>query len=510
MAIPQEFDYIIVGAGASGSALAYRLSAEPNNQVLLLEAGGPDLSPDIHTLDGFVRLWGSELDWALTTEPQAGQGGRAIMISQGKVLGGSTSINALMYVRGNRRNFDHWAALGNAGWSYDEILPYFRRSEDFAGAPSPYRGKGGPLSVRANPEPASRSEAFLRAATELGYDGPDCDYNGAQQEHAAGPLQFTIDAQGRRSSAATAFLAPALERPNLSIVTGAMVTRVLIEGGRAVGVAYAQDGQDRQARAGREVIISAGALQSPKLLMLSGIGAAAQLRTLDLPVVVDLPGVGQNLQDHLQLPVAYRARHAAPTPQLLTGNVLFVQTRPDAPAAAPDLQLNFTPAIPQPLAPLLDLGGPACIFLPILVQPRSRGELRLRSADPRAQPLINPNYLSDAADVQVFTAALGLIRALVDTRAFQELGDGELAPGRDTELEPFIRAQTTTLWHPAGTCKMGRDELAVVDPQLRVHGVAGLRVADASVMPSIPSGNTLAACYMIGEKAADFILSQGS
>ncbi|NTW04141.1 MAG: choline dehydrogenase, partial [Oscillochloris sp.] len=239
---------------------------------------------------------------------------------------------------------------------------------------------------------------------------------------------------------------------------------------------------------------------------LSGVGPADHLRTLGIPVAVDLPGVGQNLQDHLQLPVAYRSKQAAPTPTLLTGNVLFVQTNPDTPGEVPDLQLNFTPAVPAPLAPVLDLGGPASIFLPILIQPRSRGSLHLRSADPQSQPVIDPGYLRDEADLQVFKEAITLIRSIVGTRAFAGFAGAELAPGHDTNLEPFIRSQTTTLWHPVGTCKMGSDPLAVVDQHLRVYGVAGLRVADASVMPTIVSGNTVATCYMIGEKAAETIL----
>jgi choline dehydrogenase len=504
MATKDSFDYIVIGAGATGCVVANRLSANRQTSVLLLEAGLPDTDPNIHTIGGFVGLWGSDVDWKFATEPQAGQNGRTMLINQGKVIGGSASINALMYVRGNRRNFDRWSDLGNDGWSYDEVLPYFKRSEHYEGGGSEFHGAGGPLSVRNNPDPASRSEAFMVGATELGYDGPYWDYNGARQEDGGGLLQFTIDKDGRRSSAATAFLAPALDRQNLTVQTGAEVTRLVFEGTRVVGVQYLQDGQLHQVDVVREVIVSAGAFQSPKLLMLSGIGPADHLRSHGIPVIADLPGVGQNLQDHLQLPVVYRSNVDLPMPTLLTGNVLFVRTQADA--EAPDLQLNFTPSVPAPLAPILALGMPACIFLPILVQPRSVGEVRLRSAHPQDPALINPNYLQQDADMRVFVQAVELIRELMRTRAFADLNGGELVPGRDAELEGFIRTQTSTLWHPVGTCKMGRDDSAVVDPWLRVYGVQGVRVADASVMPTIVSGNTLAACYMIGEKVADRLL----
>jgi choline dehydrogenase len=432
--------------------------------------------------------------------------GRQILINQGKVIGGSTAINAMMYVRGNRRNFDHWATLGNDGWSYEEVLPYFKKSEGFEGGASEYHGAGGPLSVRFCPDPNARSPQFMNAAAEIGYDGPDWDYNGLRQEDGAGLLQFTITKDGKRASAVQAFLAPVRDRSNLTVQTGALVTRLLFEGQRAVGVEDLQDGQVTQARADREVVVSGGAFLSPKLLMLSGIGPATQLQAHGIPVVVDLPGVGQNLQDHLQLPVVYRSNVELPHSTLLTGNVLFTRTGPKNTLAPPDLQLNFIPTVPAPLAPFLpDFGGPACIFLPILVQPYSIGQVSLRSANPQDAPVINPNYLQRDADVQVFVEALRIIREIAGAKAFADLNGGELAPGRDTPPEDFIRGNVTTLWHPVGTCKMGRDAQAVVDPQLKVYGVEGLRVADASVMPTVTSGNTLAACYMIGEKLAELL-----
>jgi choline dehydrogenase len=351
-----------------------------------------------------------------------------------------------------------------------------------------------------------RSEEFLRGVTELGYDGPHCDYNGARQENGAALLQFHVGKDGRRCSAATAFLDPARGRPNLTLKTGAEVTRLLLEGTRAVGVEYRQGGQTHQARAAREVILSAGALQSPKLLMLSGIGPADHLREHGIGVVAHLPGVGRNLQDHVQVPFVYRTPAARPNPQLLTGNILFVNTRTGTADAPPDMQLLFTPAVPVPLSPVLNFGGPACIILAILVQPESVGSVTLRSADPLDPPVVNPNYLQARADVDTFLETLTLVRRIAGTKAFADLNGGELAPGGG-DPEAYVRGQASTIWHPAGTCRMGRDPLAVVDPRLRVRGVRGLRVIDASVMPTVTSGNIVAACYLIGARGADMILA---
>lgn len=506
----EKYDYIIIGSGAAGSVAAYQLTANSNLRVLVLEAGDVDQDPNIRDIGSFVKLWGSDFDWKLMTEAQPGLAGRQIVINQGKVIGGGSSINALMYVRGNPKNFDEWSKAGATGWSYQELLPYFKALEDFEGGESDYHAVGGPLKVRECPEEIMRSEEFLVGATEAGYDGPHWDYNGARQENGAGYLQFHIDDKGDRASGATAFLKPALERPNLTLEVRAEVTRLLLEGTRVVGVEYIQDEQVKQAHVDQEVILSAGALQSPKLLMLSGIGPAEHLRSLNIPVVADLPGVGRNLQDHLQLPIVFRTKDDRPKPALLTGNVLFVNTRTDTPDAAPDLQLNFTPAVPAQLAPILDFGGPVCIFLAILVQPQSRGSVKLRSSNPQDASIIDPSYLKDDADVQTLVKSIEVARAIANTKAFADLNVGEVVPGTTDQaaIEGFIRSQATTLWHPVGTCKMGQDANAVVDPQLRVHGVEGLRVADASVMPIITSGNTVAASFLIGAKLADLILNQ--
>jgi choline dehydrogenase len=506
MVSQQTFDFIVIGSGATGSVVANRLSADPGTKVLVLEAGELDTNPNIQDIGGFVKLWGSSVDWQFATEDQPGMAGRQIAINQGKVLGGSTSLNAMMYVRGNPGNFDRWSKLGATGWDYDGVLPYFKSLEDYEGGASSYHGTGGALSIRDCPDAVMRSEEFLVGATQVGYDGPHWDYNGERQENGAGLLQFHIDKQGHRVSGATAFLAPIKGRSNLTIETGAEVTRLVLDKTKVVGVEYRQNGQTHQVNAVREVILSAGALQSPKLLMLSGIGPGEHLQEHGIPVVVDLPGVGQNLQDHLQLPIVFRTKTERPNTTLLTGNVLFVNTRTDQPDAPPDLQLNFTPSVPEPLAPILNFGVPVCIFLGILVQPKSVGEIRLRSSDPQAAPVIDPRYLSDPADVKTLAAGVELARTIAQAPAFAPLNDGEIVPG-EADIEGFIRSQASTLWHPAGTCKIGQDSMAVVDPQLRVHGVEGLRVADASVMPTVTSGNTVAACLMIGEKLADLILS---
>lgn len=505
-------DYIVIGAGSSGCVVTHRLVlGDPEARTLLIEAGGPDDNPDIHDPGCVLKLWGSEIDWKYVTEPQPGLNGRQVMISRGKVLGGCSSIYAMLYVRGNRRDYDHWHNLGNSGWSYEQVLPLFCKSESFLPGPSDYHGGDGPLPVRPIPNPSPVARAFTQAAVELGYGGPDWDFNGPQQENGGGIYQVNVTPAGKRASTAVAFLRPVLGQANLQIQTHAQVTRILIQGSRAVGVEYLQAGQRVQVWAEREVILCAGAFDSPRLLMLSGIGPAQELARFGIPVLQDLPGVGQNLQDHLLLPLLFTSRTELPIPTFIAEAGLFVRTRSGTEQSPPDLQYHFSAGIPAFIPPQLGISEPTFFFVPILAQPYSRGRVGLQSGDPLAPPLIDPQYLSCEADLQVFLQGIELARALAQTQALQPFTKAEVTPGSqasEAERRQFIRAAASTVWHPVGTCKMGRDPLAVVNPQLQVHGIEGLRVADASIMPTITSGNTNAACILIGEKAAELILSQ--
>jgi len=504
------YDYVVVGAGSAGCVLARRLVDRGDCRVLLLEDGGADDRASIHDTDigSMTSMWGDpEVVWPHVTTEQHGLGGRTVPLPQGRVLGGGSSVNAMMYVRGNHRDFDHWRDLGNDGWGYTDVLPYFRRSEDFADGADEYRGVDGPLKVVHYERASDASRAFARAAVELGFRAPGFDYNAAQQENGPFFYQSTRTKDNQRASTAVAFLHPVRSHPNLTVATGAHARRILFDGSTAIGVEYTVDGRVHRAGADAEVIVCCGTLTTPQLLMLSGIGPAAHLGEHGIATRVDLPGVGQNLQDHLLFGVGYQSLRDLPFPALLAEAGMFLHTGPASERAAPDLQYFFGPI--QFVADRYKVDGPGFTFAPILTQPRSRGTVTLRSGRAGDLPRVDPHYLRDDADLEVLLRGIEIARELAHTSAFHGLRGPELAPGETVtdraSLARYVRDNASTVWHPAGTSRMGSDHDAVVDSRLRVHGVDRLRVADASIMPTITCGNTNAATIMIGEKAADLI-----
>jgi len=525
-----NFDYIVVGGGSGGCVLAARLSEDPEVSVALIEAGPADKSVFIHCPAGLAVLAKTQkANWNFETVPQPGLNGRAGWSPRGKVLGGSSSINAMIYTRGHRADYDHWAEQGNPGWSYDEVLPYFRRAEHNERINDAFHGQGGPLNVMDLRSPNKYLASYIEAGHQAGYKVND-DFNGADQE-GVGAYQVT-HRNGERFSAAKAYLTPNLGRPNLTVFTEAHTTRVLFEGKRAVGIEFRQGGEAKQLRANREVLLTAGALQSPQLLMLSGVGDARELAPLGIPVVHDLPGVGKNLHDHIDVVQVIDAPRMIETFGVSVGGVArivraigewrrqrrgmlttnfgegggFIKSDPSEPI--PDLQLHFV------IGKLVDHGrttvlghGFSCHVC--LLRPLSRGAVTLAGRDPFAPPRIDPNFFGERDDMDRLILGFKRMREISRQPALAQFGGRESARSvnatSDAQIEQFIRDYADTIYHPVGTCRMGPGPMDVVGADLRVHGLDGLRVVDASIMPRIVGGNTNAPTIMVAEKASDMI-----
>ena len=519
-----NFDYIIIGAGSAGCVLANRLSASGNHRLLLLEAGGPDKKQEVQIPAAFSKLFKSEVDWAYETEPQPNMNGRKLFWPRGKMLGGTSSINAMIYQRGHPSDYDGWAQQGNEEWGWEDVVPYFKKAQNQERAGMAMHGKGGPLNVADHRTVNPISHAFVQAGLEAGFAKND-DFNDGEQE-GVGLYQVT-QKKGQRHSTAKAYLVPALKRKNLSAETHALAHKLLFEGKQCVGVSYQQNGQMLEARANLEVILCGGAINSPQLLMLSGIGNGNHLQEHGIETVMDLPGVGENLHDHPVITMTWVAsqkislegaesignllrfllRKRGP----LTSNVGeaggFVKLNPDSPA--PEMQFHFAPGH------FIDHGfhtpdSHGFTIGPTLVKVASRGNITLKSADPTAYPAIQPNYFAEAIDMQNMIAGMRIARKIANSKALDPYRSKAYTPDdsvqTDEDMAAYVRDMAQTLYHPVGTCKMGVDPMAVVNPQLQVHGVQGLRVVDASIMPTIVNANTNAPTIMIAEKAADMIL----
>lgn len=523
-------DFIVVGAGSAGCVLANRLSENGRYSVLLLEAGPPDRYLWIHIPIGYAKtMFHPVYNWGFYTDPDPHMHDRRIYWPRGRVLGGSSAINGLICVRGQAEDYDSWAQAGNAGWSWRDVLPYFIKCEHNTRGASEYHGSGGPLWASDIGEKHELMEAIIRAAAERGVPRND-DFNGASQE-GVGYYQLSTR-EGWRCSTATAYLKPARRRANLRIETGAQATGIIFEGRRAAGIRYVQNGRQCEARAAREVILSAGALQSPQLLQLSGIGDATRLQGLGIPVTHNLPGVGENLQDHLQLRLMYKVskpittnddlqspwrklhmglkwilRRRGPLAIGINQGGLFTRVMPES--QSPDIQFHFA-TVSAEMAGAKPHPWSGCTFSVCQLRPRSRGTVFVKSTDPLAAPGMLQNYLSHEDDQRCAVASIKYARHLAAAPALRDYLSEEYRPGpvvgSDAELLDWARDYGATIFHPSGTCKMGRDPLAVVDARLRVHGVAGLRVVDCSIMPTLVSGNTNVPVVMIAEKASDLIL----
>jgi choline dehydrogenase len=525
----ETFDYVIIGAGSAGCVLANRLSADPGVRVALLEAGGRDLNPWLHVPAGYFRtMFNPKLTWQFGAGPEPYLNGRIVPWPRGRVLGGTSAVNGLLYVRGQAQDFDTWRQLGNAGWSYRDVLPYFKRAENQERGADEYHGAGGPLGVSDVRMKNPLCEAYIAACVAAGIPRTT-DFNGASQE-GVGYYQLTTW-KGRRCSTAVGYLNPVRSRKNLAIITNAEVKRISLDGRRATGVVYKRDGQTRTVAAAREVLLAAGAIGSPQLLQVSGIGPGAVLKNAGVEVLHELPGVGENLQDHFQARFVYECslpaslndvwhsrlmqvraglEYAFSRSGILTigaGVVgVFARSRPEL--DVPDVQVHFMPLSAegpgQGLHPFSGVTASVC-----QLRPESRGVISITSPDPAAPPSIVANYLASQTDCDVLLAGIRMLRRIAEQPAFKQYVKREFLPGpeveSDEDLMAFAKAKGTTIFHPCGTCKMGRDPMAVVDERLRVHGIAGLRVVDASIMPTMTSGNTNAPTIMIAEKASDMI-----
>jgi choline dehydrogenase len=527
----EQCDYLVVGAGSAGCVLANRLSENGKYSVILLEAGGRDRNPWIHVPLGYGKtMFNARVNWMFETEPQPALADRRIKQPRGKVLGGSSSINGLLYVRGQREDYEHWRDLGNSGWGYDDVLPYFKKAEDQQRGANSWHGVGGPLAVSDLAEKHPLATGLVAAAMNVGLPYNE-DFNGERQE-GVGFFQATVRG-GFRCSSAAAYLKPARRRANLRVITDAIATRILFDGPRAVGCGYRVGREEHQALASKEVILAAGAVQSPQLLQLSGVGPADLLARHGIPVVKDLRGVGANLQDHLQARLIYQCNLRCTLnddlqswPRMVRAGLRFALTRQGplswwaglaggfartrADLARPDVQFQLFPFSSDRVSPKLHIFSGFTILV-YKLRPESRGTLQIRSVDPLAPPAINPNYLADPRDLATLLDGVKLVRRIAADPAMAALIKFEHSPGAacisDADLIDYIRNNAISVYHPVGTCRMGNDPDAVVDNELRVHGLSGLRVVDASIIPNLVSGNTNAATIMVGEKGADLILA---